>query len=123
MWRSRSFRGSRSMILKRGRFNQTAASSELTSKPFEKVIFKNRNTKFLAETFTFPNVMVGTIIEYRFRLKSSWTYINEWILDHDLFTVKEHFLFKHAGPFVMSFVVNGSAVKPEKRGETYELEL
>ena len=97
--------------------------SELTSKPFEKVIFKNRNTKFLAETFTFPNVMVGTIIEYRFRLKSSWTYINEWILDHDLFTVKEHFLFKHAGPFVMSFVVNGSAVKPEKRGETYELEL
>jgi hypothetical protein len=97
--------------------------SELNSKPFEKVIFKNRNFKFLAETFTLPNVVVGTIIEYRFRLQSSWSYINQWILDHDLFTVKEHFLFKHAGPFVMSYVVSGSTAKPEKKNETYELEL
>lgn len=97
--------------------------SELTSKPFEKVILKNRDFKFLAETFTLPNVMVGTIIEYRFRLQSSETYINHWILDHELFAVKEHFLFKHAGPFVMSFVVSGSTAKPEKKGETYELEL
>jgi len=97
--------------------------SELNSKPFEKVIFKNRDFKFLAETFTLPNVTVGTIIEYRFRLQSSWTYSNEWILDHDLFTLKEHFLFKHAGPFVMSFVVSGSTAKPEKKNETYELEL
>ena len=97
--------------------------AELTSKPFEKVIFKNRDFKFLAETFALPNVTVGTIIEYRFRLQSSWTYSNEWILDHDLFTVKEHFLFKHAGPFVMSFVATGSTAKPEKKNETYELEL
>jgi hypothetical protein len=97
--------------------------SELTSKPFEKVILKNRDFKVLAETFTLPNVVVGTIIEYRFRLQSSWTYINQWILDHDLFTVKEHFLFKHAGPFAMSFVVSGSTAKPEKKNETYELEL
>jgi hypothetical protein len=97
--------------------------AELSSKPFEKIIFKNRNFKFLAETFTLPNVAVGTIIEYRFRLRSSWTYSNQWILDHDLFTLKEHFLFKHAGPFSMSFVVNGSTAKPEKKNETYELEL
>lgn len=97
--------------------------SSLTSKPFEKVIFKNRDFKFLAETFTLPNVMVGTIIEYRFRLQSSWIHSNQWILEHDLFTVKEHFLFKHAGPFTMSFVVSGSAAKPEKKNETYELEL
>jgi len=97
--------------------------SELSSKPFEKVILKNRNFKFLAETFTLPNVEVGTIIEYRFRLQSRWTYSNQWILDHDLFTVKEHFLFKHAGPFTMSFVVSGSTARPEKKNETYELEL
>ncbi len=97
--------------------------SQLTSQPFEKVIFKNRDFKFLAETFTLPNVVVGTIIEYRFRLQSRWTYSNRWILDHDLFTVKEHFLFKHAGPFAMSFVASGSAAKPEKKDETYELEL
>lgn len=97
--------------------------AELTAKPFEKVILKNRDFKFLAETFTLPNVVVGTIIEYRFRLQSSETYINEWILDHELFAVREHFLFKHAGPFVMSFVVSGSTAKPEKKNETYELEL
>ena len=97
--------------------------SDLNSKPFEKVIFKNRNFKFLAEAFTLPNVVVGSIIEYRFRLQSSWIYSNQWILDHDLFTVREHFLFKHAGPFTMSFVVSGSTAKPEKKNETYELEL
>ncbi|MGZ4843695.1 MAG: DUF3857 domain-containing protein [Candidatus Angelobacter sp.] len=97
--------------------------SELSSKPLEKVVFKNRDFKFLAETFTLPNVVVGTIIEYRFRLQSSWTYSNQWILDHDLFTVKEHLLFKHAGPFAMSYVVSGSTAKPEKKKETYELEL
>lgn len=97
--------------------------SELSSKPFQKVIFKNRNFKFLAETFTLPNVTVGTIIEYRFKLQSSWTYSDHWILDHELFTAKEHFLFKHAGPFAMSFVVSGSTAKPEKKNETYELEL
>jgi len=97
--------------------------SELSSKPFEKVVFKNRNFKFLAETFTLPDVVVGTIIEYRFRIQSSWIQSNQWILDHDLFTVKEHFLFKHAGPFAMSFVVSGSTAKPEKKNETYELEL
>jgi hypothetical protein len=97
--------------------------AELNSKPFEKIILKNRNFKFLAETFTLPNVAVGTIIEYRFRLHSTWTYSNQWILDHDLFTLKEHFLFKHAGPFVMSFVVRGSTAKPGKKNESYELEL
>jgi hypothetical protein len=97
--------------------------AELNSKPFEKVIFKNRDFKFLAETFTLPNVVVGTIIEYRFKLQSSWTQSNQWILDHDLFTVKEHFSFKHAGPFVMSFVVSGSTARPEKKNEIYELEL
>jgi len=95
----------------------------LNSKPFEKVILKNRNFKFLAETFTLPNVVVGTIIEYQFKLQSTWIQSNQWILDHDLFTVKEHFSFKHAGPFAMSFVVSGSTARPEKKNEAYELEL
>ena len=95
----------------------------LNSRPFEKVILKNRDFKFLAETFTLPNVVVGTIIEYQFKLQSTWIQSNQWILDHDLFTVKEHFSFKHAGPFVMSFVVSGSTARPEKKNEIYELEL
>jgi hypothetical protein len=97
--------------------------SNLTSAPFEKVVAKGRNFKLLALTFALPNVMVGSIIEYKYRLQSSWIQSDRWELEHDLFTVKEHFLFKHTGPFRMSFVVSGSQAKPQTNKDTYELEL
>jgi hypothetical protein len=97
--------------------------SILTSAPFEKVVAKGRNFKLLALTFALPNVTVGSIIEYKYRLQSSWIQSDRWELEHDLFTVKEHFLFKHTGPFRMSFVVSGSQAKPQTNNDTYELEL
>lgn len=65
---------------------------EFTGKPFEKVLAKTRDLKFLAQTFTIPDVTVGSIIEYKY--KYSWehlTFDTTWSLQHDLFTVKEHF--------------------------------
>jgi len=98
--------------------------SELTSAPFEKVVVKGRNVRMLALTFALPNVTVGSIIEYKYRLQSSWIQSDRWELEHDLYTVKEHFLFKHTGPFRMSFVVSsGSQAKPVTNNDTYELEL
>jgi hypothetical protein len=97
--------------------------SNLASAPFEKVVAKGRNFKLLALTFALPNVTVGSIIEYKYRLQSSWIQSDRWELEHDLFTVKEHFLFKHTGPFRMSFVVSGSQAKPQTNNDTYELEL
>jgi hypothetical protein len=97
--------------------------SDFNSKPFEKVILKGRDFKYLAETFALPDVTVGSIIEYRYRLQSSWIHSDHWELEHDLFTVREHFLFKHDGPFAMSYVVFGSKAQPVKNKETYELEL
>ncbi|MGZ4877542.1 MAG: DUF3857 domain-containing protein [Candidatus Angelobacter sp.] len=65
---------------------------EFTGKPFEKVIAKTRDSKFLAQTLTMPDVTVGSIIEYKYRY--SWerlTFDTTWSIQHDLYTVKEHF--------------------------------
>ena len=65
---------------------------EFTGKPFEKVLAKTRDLKFLAQTLTMPDVTVGSIIEYKY--KYSWersTFDTTWSVQHDLFTVKEHF--------------------------------
>lgn len=65
---------------------------EFTGKPFEKVLAKTRDLKFLAQTLTMPDVTVGSIIEYKY--KYSWerfTFDTTWEIQHDLFTVKEHF--------------------------------
>ncbi len=68
---------------------------EFTGKPFEKVLAKTRDLKFLAQTLTMPDVTVGSIIEYKYRY--SWerlTFDSTWSVQHDLFTVKEHFWLK-----------------------------
>lgn len=65
---------------------------EFTGKPFEKVLARTRDLKFLAQTLTMPDVTVGSIIEYKY--KYSWerrTFDTTWSVQHDLFTVKEHF--------------------------------
>jgi hypothetical protein len=65
---------------------------EFTGKPFEKVLAKTRDLKFLAQTLSMPDVTVGSIIEYKY--KYSWeklTFDSTWSVQHDLFTVKEHF--------------------------------
>ena len=39
---------------------------DFTGKPFEKVIFKGRGMKYMAQSFTLPEVTVGSIVEYRY---------------------------------------------------------
>ncbi|HEY6272770.1 MAG TPA: transglutaminase domain-containing protein, partial [Terriglobales bacterium] len=67
--------------------------AEFTGKPFEKVVVKSRGIKFLAKTFTFPQVTVGSILEYRYVLNTPINRVfifSEWSVQHDLFTVKEN---------------------------------
>jgi len=65
---------------------------DFTGKPFEKVVVKGRGVKFLAKTFTFPEVTVGSILEYKYVLNTpiNAIYDSEWSVQHDLFTVKEN---------------------------------
>ena len=64
-------------------------------KPFDKTLFKSRGLKVLVKSFTLPEVGIGSIIEYKYRLQWEETLTTDnWTLQHDLFTVKENFSFK-----------------------------
>lgn len=68
---------------------------EFTEKPFQKTVVKSRGVKVLAKTFTMPEVTVGSIIEYKYKLDTQGIFLdNSWIIQHDLYTVKESFRMK-----------------------------
>jgi transglutaminase-like putative cysteine protease len=65
-------------------------------KVFEKSIIKARGVKYLAKTFTLPEVQVGSIIEYFYTVDLSERYIydSHWILSNELFTKQAKFSLK-----------------------------
>jgi hypothetical protein len=62
-------------------------------KVFEKTIVKNRDYKYLAKTFTLPEVTPGSIIEYRYRLTWDEGYLfnTSWTLQEDLYIKHAYF--------------------------------
>jgi Domain of Unknown Function with PDB structure (DUF3857) len=62
-------------------------------KPFEKTIEKRSGEKFLAKTFTLPDVQPGSIIEYKWRLQYRPEYLfrHYWVLSSELYTREGHF--------------------------------
>src|SRR5258705_5659464 len=46
-----------------------------TGKPYEKLIEKTQGVKVMAKVFTMPDVEVGSIIEYRYRLQYDDRYL------------------------------------------------
>jgi uncharacterized protein YdaU (DUF1376 family) len=106
---------------------------EFAGKPFDKTIFKAKGVKIQAKTFTMPEVTVGSIIEYKYKLRLDNIVIteNSWTVQHNLFTLKENFYFKaYQGGFEDS--PNGSQVsyvlahldqKPKQKGSTVELSM
>jgi hypothetical protein len=70
---------------------------EFTGKPFEKVLIKSRGVKYTAKTFSLPDVTVGSIIEYRYKIELPQgvvSTISAWPVQEDLFTVKEDLRFR-----------------------------
>jgi hypothetical protein len=65
-------------------------------KPFEKQIVKAKGVKYMAKTFTMPDVQVGSIIEYTYKeeLPSFQVFDSHWILSDELFTKKASFSLK-----------------------------
>ena len=61
---------------------------EFNGKAFDKSIVKARGVKYMAKTFTLPDVQVGCILEYYYTIDlSEYTlYNSRWILSDDLFT-------------------------------------
>ena len=76
--------------------------ADFDGKVFEKTIAKARGLKYLAKTFTLPDVQVGSIIEYAFTydFKEYELYESNWILSQELFTKTAKFSLKpyHGSP-------------------------
>src|SRR5947209_5678864 len=107
---------------------------EFTGKPFQKTVVKARGYKVLAKAFTMPDVTVGSIIEYKYKIQ--WPFIlvdNSWTIQHDLYTVKESFRMKPYSGGLEGFE-NGyqvaalyshmpNNIKPQQKGGGYELDV
>ena len=61
---------------------------EFSGKAFDKSIVKSRGRKYLAKTFTLPDVQVGGILEYYYTqdLAEHYVFDSHWILSNELYT-------------------------------------
>jgi len=66
---------------------------DFEGKPFEKTIVKKNGSKFLAKTFTLPDVKPGCIIEFRYRTqyKPHYLWDEHWTISQELFTREARF--------------------------------
>ena len=67
-----------------------------SGKVFDKTIVKARGVKYLAKTFTLPDVQVGSILEYYYTADFSENYVfdSHWILNNELFTRSAKFTLR-----------------------------
>jgi hypothetical protein len=72
------------------------SSVNFEGKPFEKAIVKAKGLKYMAKTFTLPDVQVGSIIEYSYTIDlPEYSLLNsQWILSDELFTKHAKFSLK-----------------------------
>lgn len=103
---------------------------DFSGKAFEKTIIKGQGIKYLAKSFTLPEVTVGSIIEYKYlvMMPEHEIYNNHWTIQHDLYTVKESFSIKaykgqletkHGGDTQLQIVFGNMPgdLKPQKKSE------
>ncbi|HEX7159209.1 MAG TPA: DUF3857 domain-containing protein [Edaphobacter sp.] len=67
-----------------------------TGKPYEKLIEKTQEYKYMAKVFTLPDVEVGSIIEYRYsrRWDDNYYIPPDWFIQSDLFLRKGHYVWR-----------------------------
>ena len=67
-----------------------------TGKPYERVVVKAHGFKAKAKVFTLPDVTVGSIIEYRYKLRweDNMYSAPNWIVQNDLYLRKAHFYWR-----------------------------
>jgi hypothetical protein len=84
-----------------------------TGKPYQKLVEQTQGAKYMAKVFTLPDVQIGSIIEYRYKLHydDSVLYSPNWYIQSDLWTRKAHYLWK---PISMSFDTNLSGARGQR---------
>ena len=102
-------RGSNDVVHLRARTIRPDGSvANFEGKIFEKTIVKARGLKYLAKTFTLPDVQVGSVIEfsYTYDFAEYSLYESHWILSQELFTKTAKFSLKpYSGSFQNPFTV------------------
>jgi hypothetical protein len=76
-------------------------------KVFEKTVVKARGLKYLVKAFQFPDVHVGSILEYSYTIDFSdqFIYDSHWILNEELFTKRALFSLKPYRPSYSSMTL------------------
>jgi hypothetical protein len=99
-------------------------------KPFDKEVIKGNGIKFLAKSFTMPDVQPGSIIEYRYREQyDEYRYVNfYWVIQSDLFTRLAKFAIKWddtpgAPGFAFRTYAMPNSLLPQKEKDRYVLEV
>ena len=74
-------------------------------KIYEKMIVKAKGVKYLAKTFTMPDVQVGSILEYRYTTVRPDGYIfdSRWVLSEELFTKHAKFSLHQNSQFALQW--------------------
>lgn len=64
-----------------------------TGKPYEKLVMKSQGIRVMSKIFTLPDVQVGSILEYRYKLRNDdhWFIAPRWMIQSELFTRRAHF--------------------------------
>jgi Domain of Unknown Function with PDB structure (DUF3857) len=101
---------------------------DFTGKAFDKSIVKARGLKYMAKTFTMPDVQVGCILEYYYTedFAENLVFDSRWILSHELFTKKAKFTLNPYERFALRWTWNrlppGTAQPTEASNRVVSLE-
>lgn len=70
-----------------------------SGKPYDKLIEKTQGMKYMAKVFSMPDVQIGSIIEYRYKLHldDNRFLSPSWYIQSDLFTRKARYQWKPTG--------------------------
>jgi hypothetical protein len=108
--------------------------AEFTGKPFQKIVIKERGLKVATRAFTMPEVTIGSIIEYKYKIGLPGVYLdNSWTIQHELYTVKESFRMLPFGGLLEGFEKGHQVaalsshmpnnLRPRQKNGGYELEV
>ena len=96
-----------------------------TGKPYDKLIEKSDGYKVNAKVFSLPNVQVGSILEYRYKLRYDDGFYSspDWFIQSALFTRKAHYTWKPAliGGIAWTPILPPGAVVKQTSAGSYPL--